>query len=68
MSGPVRCSVCGETDPRPASLCLYRMDREARLRAEQTKRCGYSLEGKARLRAYMEALAAPSPLTHGDRG
>lgn len=55
------CTICGETDPYPASLCLAKITGCA----ERDKPCQYSVEGGERLRAAMEAQSAPSPTRRG---
>jgi len=47
------CTMCGETDPYPASLCLAKLTGCA----ERSKPCQYSVEGQARLTAAMDASA-----------
>ncbi len=47
------CTICGETDPHPASLCLAKITGCA----ERDKPCQYSVEGQARFAASMEVAA-----------
>ena len=52
-----RCSICGETDPMPSSMCLAKLAGCA----EPDKPCQYSVEGCERLRVYLARLSeAPS--------
>jgi hypothetical protein len=47
-----KCSICGETDPLPVSLCLAQLTRSG---PELGKPCQYSVEGQERTRQAMIA-------------